>query len=112
MKTTLHYSTFITLNVYALGMTAEVDMGCKPLNEVLDFIEHIFSNDTMFCGEYVQKVVATDSNTGELIAECEPDKEINDDTEPWPTPEEIFDDWDYNEDMGFDPYLGCYSDDC
>ena len=22
------------------------------------------------------------------------------------------DDWDYNEDMGFDPYMGCYSDDC
>ena len=21
-------------------------------------------------------------------------------------------DWDYNEDMGFDPYLGCYTDDC
>ena len=21
-------------------------------------------------------------------------------------------DWGYNEDMGFDPYMGCYSDDC
>ena len=21
-------------------------------------------------------------------------------------------DWDYNEDMGFDPYMGCYTDDC
>ena len=21
-------------------------------------------------------------------------------------------DWGYNEDMGFDPYLGCYTDDC
>jgi hypothetical protein len=112
MKTTLHYSTFVTLNVSALGMTATIDMDCKPLNEVLDFVEHIFNNDTMFCGEYVQKVVVTDTNTGELIAECEPNKEINDDAESWPTPEEIFDDWDYNEDMGFDPYLGCYSDDC
>lgn len=27
--------------------------------------------------------------------------------------EEDFDeDWGYNEDMGFDPYLGCYTDDC
>ena len=21
-------------------------------------------------------------------------------------------DWGYNEDMGFDPYLGCYTDEC
>ena len=21
-------------------------------------------------------------------------------------------DWDYNEDMGYDPYMGCYTDDC
>lgn len=101
MKTTLHYSTFVTLNVSALGMTAIVDMGCKPLNEVIDFVEHIFNNDTMFCGEYVQKVVVTDTNTGELIAECDPDRD-----------DKTYDDWDYNEDMGFDPYLGCYSDDC
>ena len=101
MKTTLHYSTFMTLNVHALGMTAMVDMGCKPLNEVLDFVEHIFSNDTMFCGDYVEKVVVCDSNTGELIAECDSDRCD-------PTPE----DWDYNEDEGFDPYMGCYTDDC
>ena len=30
-----------------------------------------------------------------------------------PEQEEDFDcDWGYNEDMGFDPYMGCYSDDC
>lgn len=98
MKTTLHYSTFVTLSVYALGMTATVDMGCKPLNEIIDFIEHIYSDDTMFCGKYVQKVIATDTKTGELIAECEPD--------------DPYDDWNYNEDIGYDPYLGCYTDDC
>ena len=28
-------------------------------------------------------------------------------------PEDDYDyDWGYNEDMGFDPYLGCYTDDC
>ena len=112
MKTTLHYSTFVTLSVYGCGITANVDLGCKPLNEVLDYIEHIFNDDTIFCGKFVTHVVATDSKTGELIAECVPDKEVNNDVESWPTPEEIFDDWNYNEDMGFDPYLGCYSDDC
>ena len=41
-----------------------------------------------------------------------------------PTPEELYPDdpsveeemgwtdWGYNEDMGFDPYMGCYTDDC
>lgn len=26
--------------------------------------------------------------------------------------EDLDEDWSYNEDMGFDPYLGCYTDDC
>lgn len=26
--------------------------------------------------------------------------------------ENLDEDWGYNEDMGFDPYLGCYTDDC
>ena len=35
---------------------------------------------------------------GEIVAEvAEPDDDP---------------DWDYNEDMGYDPYLGCYTDDC
>lgn len=112
MKTTLHYSTFMTICVHACGVTATVDYGCKPLEDVLDFVQAIFNDETLFCGESVESVHVIDSKTGELIAECVPDKEVNNDVESWPTPEEIFDDWDYNEDMGFDPYLGCYSDDC
>lgn len=112
MKTTLHYSTSMTLYVYACGMTATVDMGCKPLDEILEFVEAIFNDKTFFHGESVDTVHVIDSNTGELIAECEPDKEVDNDAESWPTPEEIFDDWGYNEDEGYDPYLGCYTDDC
>ena len=26
--------------------------------------------------------------------------------------EDEWKDWNYNEDMGFDPYMGCYTDDC
>ena len=102
MKTTLHYSERMTLCVHALGMCAHLDMGCKPLNEVLDFVEHIFGNDTLFNGEWVNCVHVINSDTGELIAECEPDlPPIDDDC-----------DWDFNEDMGYDPYMGCYTDDC
>ena len=45
-----------------------------------------------------------DSNTGELYASCSWDDES--------TPEEDYGDWDYNEDEGFDPYMGEYTWDC
>ncbi|MBQ3641725.1 hypothetical protein II906_07375 [bacterium] len=102
MKTTLHYSTFMTLCVHACGMTATVDMGCKSLEDVLDFVQHIFNDDTFFHGESVESVHVIDSETGELIAECVPEESVDD----------VYDDWGYNEDIGYDPYLGCYTDDC
>ena len=102
MKTTLHYSTFMTLYVYACSMTATVDMECKPLDEVLDFVQDIFNDNTFFHGDSVEQVCVIDSKTGELIAECVPEKAF----------EDAYDDWAYNEDMGYDPYLGCYTDDC
>ena len=108
MKTTLHYSTSMALYVYACGMTATVDMGCKPLDEILDFVEAIFNDKTFFHGESVDTVHVIDSNTGELIAECESDRGPT----AGPTAVDDWDDWGYNEDEGYDPYLGCYTDDC
>lgn len=102
MKTTLHYSTFIILSVHALGMRADLDMGCKPLSEIVDYAEHIFNDDTMFHGENVERVVAIDSKTGELIAEFTNDRDDSFDDS----------DWNYDEDMGFDPYEGGYTYDC
>lgn len=102
MKTTLHYSTFMTICVHACGMTATVDFDCKPLEDVLDFVQHIFNDDTFFHEESVESVHVIDSKTGELIAECVPEKSVDDG----------YNDWDYDEDMGFDPYMGCYTDDC
>ena len=61
----------------------------------------------------VENINITDMNTGELLAVCTPD------TIGGPTAVE--DDWDekeweaewgFNEDEGYDPYLGCYTDDC
>ena len=101
MKTTLHYSTFMTLSIHALGMVAELEIGCKPLEAVLKYVDAIFKDDTMFHSDCIEKVYVIDSKTGELIAECVPEKSSDDDG-----------DWDFNEDMGFDPYMGCYSDDC
>ena len=42
-----------------------------------------------------------DMETGEIVWQWSESDE--DDYDP---------DWGYNEDMGFDPYMGCYTDDC
>ena len=47
-----------------------------------------------------------DTKTGELYVTCSADH-VEEDEE-----EDCDPDWGYNEDMGFDPYMGCYSDDC
>ena len=49
--------------------------------------------------EGASTVVCIDMDTGEVVAEAaEPDPD--------------FEDWGFNEDMGYDPYMGCYTDDC
>ena len=105
MKTTLCYAEKMTLSVRALGVTATIDLGCKSLADTLEYVDCIFNDATMFHGEDVDWVHVINSYTGELIAECVPDpKNSNkDDYDP---------DWDYNEDMGFDPYEGGYTYDC
>lgn len=105
MKTTLHYSTRMTLYVYALGITSEIDLGCKSLDDTLEYVDCIFNDATMFHAECVDSVSIIDSDTGELIAECKPDPKTLDKNDYYP-------DWDYNEDMGFDPYEGGYTYDC
>ena len=48
--------------------------------------------------EGASTVVCIDMDTGEVVAEV--------------AEEEPDCDWGFNEDMGFDPYMGCYTDDC
>jgi len=52
----------------------------------------------------ISVIYICDANTGEILATCEPETE-------GPTAVEDWED-NYNEDEGFDPYLGCYTDDC
>ena len=105
MKTTLHYSTRMTLCVHSLGLTANIDLGCKTLADTLEYVDCIFNDATMFHAECIDWVHILNSETGELIAECIPNPKNSDVNDYDP-------DWDYNEDMGFDPYEGCYTYDC
>jgi len=43
---------------------------------------------------------------------CPYDAQYSRDCEFWCGADEPYDEPDYNEDCGFDPYMGCYTDDC
>lgn len=73
----------------------------KTLKDAIEWAQ--FMIDVRPINFEIAKIYIIDSDTGEILAECKPDD----------FDEESYDgDWDYNEDMGFDPYMGCYSDDC
>lgn len=49
----------------------------------------------------------TDDEVSEIVAHS---AQIGDDLDDYPE-DDYYEDWD-NLEMGFDPYMGCYSDDC
>ena len=49
----------------------------------------------------------TDDEVSEIVARS---AQIGDDLDDYPE-DDYYEDWD-NLEMGFDPYMGCYSDDC
>jgi len=110
MKATLHYSEKMTLCIHGLGVTATIDFGCISLERALEYTRAIFDNKTLFNGDSIESVHIINSETGELIAECEPDqpsKELDDDG--WT----MYDAIDVADlEMGFNPYEGCYDYDC
>ena len=109
MKTEITYSTKCTLTIYFVEScdlaSADFREQFKNLQDALNMAEFIF--ETLY-PKTAAKIMIWDSNTGEILAECSPDAEAG----PTEVEEDYFDDWDYNEDMGYDPYMGCYTDDC
>lgn len=108
MKTTLTYSAPFTLIITAVnGDVVTLDAASQTLDSILEYVDMIFNDATpLFHGNGITLITVCDSTTGEIVAECRPDDELDFDNPNYDP------DWGYNEDMGFDPYLGCYSDDC
>lgn len=65
------------------------------LKECADFIEYKMEQNP----EVVSGIIC-DFDTGEVVADIKREEDEEPDL-----------DWGYNEDMGFDPYMGCYTDD-
>ena len=78
MKTNFEFMENMTIHVHALNMTADIWMGNTSLNKVLEFIQDIFNDNTMFVAECIDSIYVTNSKTGELIVVCEPDEDEND----------------------------------
>ena len=70
---------------------------CIELEEALQAANDLFEY------EDINHIHILSATTGEILAICEPDDEqINE--------EERFDE--YMDECGFDPYMGCYTEDC
>lgn len=71
----------------------------SDINEALAYAEEEIDNRQQAILAHI-----IDAETGELYVTCSWDDES--------IPEEDYGDWDYNEDEGFDPYIGQYTWDC
>ena len=63
-----------------------------PYEVLIDFVDSVWAN----CADDISGVDVVDTDTGEVIH----------DREDWDAPDNC------DDDCGFDPYLGCYTDDC
>lgn len=110
MKINLTYGS--SYEIVITTKTADVfryDISNAPLQVAVDFVESVFADETAIRSGLVADALICDANTGEILAECAPDpdyEESNFENENYDS------DWGYNEDMGYDPYMGCYTDDC
>lgn len=77
------------------------DSGPYSMKKAMDFIE-----DRMTMREDIFLGILCDYDTGEVVLCVDREDEVEEDYDS------DYDDWGYNEDCGFDPYLGCFTDDC
>ena len=112
MKMTLGYgSTFeIRITVYG-GDVFTYQFGSGALQDAVDYVTAIYEDETAIRARDICQILIIDAQTGEILAECDPDSESGP-TEVDFENENYDCDWGYNEDMGYDPYMGCYTDDC
>lgn len=109
MKMTLTYGSDFDIRVSTV--TNEVftnEFGSGTLNDAIEYVNSIFEDVTLIRAKFVKQILVIDANTGEILAECFPDPECGP-TEADFENENYDPDWGYNEDVGFDPYLGCYT---
>lgn len=97
--------TFFNIKTNSLGITfTDWDGDNYKYPHTFDALEDALECAEEALDEELQFKCATifDCVTNEVYATCEAEHCGDEDDC----------DWGYNEDMGYDPYLGCYTDDC
>lgn len=96
-----NYGNFYCSLCYATGeiITPTYSRAPSTLKDCMEYLQEQMDNDTT-----ITQGVLCDSMTGEIVMTIVRDNED--------FLEDCDSDWDYNEDCGFDPYMGCYTDDC
>lgn len=127
MKTYSYYSTFATALITTCrgNVYERYFYECHELEWFKDWAQMALEEDGIeIASKMISQILFIDSKTGELLLECARNvsgpTEVKTKNDPWDyvdydeDEEDIDsdDDWGYNEDMGYDPYLGCYTDDC
>lgn len=106
MKLEIMYATFCEATVYETnGDSWSYNYQFKTLKDAIKWAQ--FQIEARPISFEIKRIYISSCDTGEILAMCTPD-DVDEDS----SDESYWDDWDYNEDMGFDPYMGCYSDDC
>ena len=110
MKTEIMYATTCKLTIYFADGDYESSEWREEYKSLKDAIEMARTIIDSWYYNSVSEIIIWDANTGEILAQCSPDsnKEENDETP--------YDEWDdgdsWDLECGFDPYMGCYTDDC
>lgn len=105
MKLTLTYGSSFDFIITTTNENFTCERLRCTLQDAVEYAETFFNDETAIRAKDIVKIVICDHHTGEIVAECEPSP-VCDETSS------LNEDCNYNEDMGFDPYLGCYTDDC
>ena len=109
MKITLTYGSAFEIRITTIvGDVFTNEFGSGTLQEAVDYVKGFFDDLTAIREEDIRQILIIDSHTGEILAECYHDPECGP-TEVNFENENYDPDWGYNEDVGFDPYLGCYT---
>lgn len=109
MKDYIYYSTFTTalITTYRGNVYERTFYECHELEWLRNWAHEALEEDMIeIPSRLISKITFIDTETGELLLECSHSEAGPTAVDDWE------DDWNYNEDLGFDPYLGCCTDDC
>ena len=112
MKTEICYGSHFEILINTTNERFSFDFGAGTLGQAIQWAELVFEgHHELLRATAIKEIIICDAHTGEILAECAPDldyEESDFENEDHYTGD--CDDFDLE--MGFDPYEGCWTGDC